>query len=435
MEEKKSFSMGQIAGILFGVSALCLLSNVFKIISYYFNYAGLLMALGTGFFAAVLLMKRRDNLLLIASGVLAVLTLLFGGLIGFVGAALLLLVVLVTTTSYLPQLKGLVQKVWFVPAIVMFLGSFAVVIFFNFTVLVDALCTGAGALLCCMWLAYPDGMPKKESSVSGNGDIAAPEVDGYCELFKHVLLLLLTCGIWNLIWIYRMTRYLNRVGGEEERNPTTKLLLCIFVPFYMVYWTYKSAQRVDKLAAAVGVESKLATWCLLLAALIPVLPPVLLQEKINTIIDVERGARKAAFDPAEKKIVPVTATAIGTQGYCDLFKHLLLLVLTCGIWNYIWIYRMTGYLNRVEGEQQRNPVTKLLLCMFVPLYAVYWIYKSCQRIDKLAAQVGVKSELSVLCLILCLVVGLVPQVLMQEKVNEIIVAETSQPAEAAPVQE
>lgn len=34
-----------------------------------------------------------------------------------------------------------------------------------------------------------------------------------------------------------MTRYLNRMGGEEPRNPTTKLLLCIFLPVYMMFWT------------------------------------------------------------------------------------------------------------------------------------------------------------------------------------------------------
>ena len=438
MEEKKtSLSLGQIAGALYLLSALLLLVvYVLRPIKYFFNYQTLLVAVATGFFGAVLFMKRRDNMLLIGAGVMALVVLLFGGLIAFVADVLLMIILLAMATPYLPQLKELAQKAWFVPAIVTLLGELFGIR--SFGGLLFALSVTAATLLCGMWLAYPDGMPKTAAAPAGDDgetSVSAPEVDGYCELFKHVLLLLLTFGIWNLIWIYRMTRYLNRVGGEEPRNPTTKLLLCLFVPFYTVYWTYKSAQRVDQLAAAVGVESKLATWCLLLAALIPVLPPVLLQEKINTIIDVERGTRKATFDPAEKTIAQVSAAAKGTNGYFDLFVHLLLLVLTGGIWNYIWIYRMTAYLNRVEGEEKRNPVTKLLLCMFVPLYAVYWIYKSCQRIDKLAAEVGVKSELSVLCLILCLVVGMVPQVLMQEKVNEIIVTETSRPAEAAPVGE
>ena len=58
----------------------------------------------------------------------------------------------------------------------------------------------------------------------------------YCSMVKHVFLLLFTFGIWYFIWIYRTTRYLNRVEGEEYRNPTYKLLLCMFVPFYLIYW-------------------------------------------------------------------------------------------------------------------------------------------------------------------------------------------------------
>ena len=43
-----------------------------------------------------------------------------------------------------------------------------------------------------------------------------------------------------------------------------------------------------------------------------------------------------------------------------------------------------------------------------------------------AAEVGVKSDLGVLCLILSMVIGLVPQVLMQDKINEIIAAENTE---------
>ena len=102
-------------------------------------------------------------------------------------------------------------------------------------------------------------------------------------LFGHVLLLLLTGSIWYLVWNYRTTRYLNCVPAEEYRNPATKLLLCMFVPFYGIYWTYKSAQRIDKLAKTVGVNSDLAVACLILEFFVPIIPPILMQDKINKI--------------------------------------------------------------------------------------------------------------------------------------------------------
>ena len=122
--------------------------------------------------------------------------------------------------------------------------------------------------------------------------LSAPKVEAYvydenmhCGLFKHVLLLLFTFGIWWLMWNYRVTRYLNCVENEEYRNPATKLLLCMFVPFYSIYWTYKSAQRIDKLAKSVDVVSDLATPCLILEIFVPFIPPILMQDKINKILE------------------------------------------------------------------------------------------------------------------------------------------------------
>ena len=121
--------------------------------------------------------------------------------------------------------------------------------------------------------------PKKE--------VTAGDSSVNISLVSHVLLLLLTFGIWQLIWIYRTTRYLNCLPDEEYRNPATKLLLCMFVPFYSTYWVYKSAQRIDKLAAAADVVSDLAVVCLILEIFVPLVPPILMQDKINKILETQ----------------------------------------------------------------------------------------------------------------------------------------------------
>ena len=59
----------------------------------------------------------------------------------------------------------------------------------------------------------------------------------------------------------------------------------MFVPFYSIYWTYKSAQRIDKLAKSVGVVSDLTTPCLILEFFVPIVPPILMQDKINKILE------------------------------------------------------------------------------------------------------------------------------------------------------
>lgn len=105
------------------------------------------------------------------------------------------------------------------------------------------------------------------------------------NLDLHILLLILTFGIWRLIWIYRMTECLNCVQEEETRNPALNLLLCMVVPFYSVYWTYKSAEYIDTFAKSKDVRSDLAILCLFLEIFIPIVPPILMQDKINKIIE------------------------------------------------------------------------------------------------------------------------------------------------------
>ena len=104
------------------------------------------------------------------------------------------------------------------------------------------------------------------------------------SLGKHICRLLFTFGIWLLIWIYRTTDFTNKANGEGERSPTSTLLLYLFVPFYSIYWTYKTAQRIDLIAKDKGINSDLGTVCLLLAIFIGFIPPILMQDKINEIV-------------------------------------------------------------------------------------------------------------------------------------------------------
>lgn len=123
---------------------------------------------------------------------------------------------------------------------------------------------------------------ESQRKTAPSGALCLPR-EAYFGMFGHVMLLLFTLGIWYLIWIYRSTKYLNADESEEPRNPTTKLLLCMFIPFYIIYWTYKSAQRADRLCSGTGMTSDITTVCLILAIFIPIVPPILIQDKINKL--------------------------------------------------------------------------------------------------------------------------------------------------------
>ena len=131
--------------------------------------------------------------------------------------------------------------------------------------------------------------------------------------------------------------------------------------------------------------------------------------------------------------VPATSTAYG-KSYKSLVPHVLLLLFTCGIYYLVWIYRTTDSLNACKNEEYRTPVNKLLLCMFVPFYSIYWTYKSAHRIDMLGYEKGIQGETATLNLILSLFVPILPPILMQSKLNSVIMADSASPAVATAMQ-
>ena len=132
-------------------------------------------------------------------------------------------------------------------------------------------------LLIGLWIYNPIKREKRNTDSTVTSDY-------YVSLGKHICLLIFTFGVWQMIWVYKQTKFTNNARGEEERNPTTKLLLYLFIPFYSIYWTYKTAQRIDIIAKENGCNSDLATVCLILAIFIGIVPPILMQDKVNEII-------------------------------------------------------------------------------------------------------------------------------------------------------
>ena len=381
MEGKKTTPQySLIAGILFGVFAVQEFAwyvQYFRFypltffVSHYFSIA-LYIAIFT-VLTVLFIMKRRGGLTAAILGVLAVAELwrFFTGFKNYYNyyrfslfimllcllAALayvgLFCVAAANYTTWLDKYKQTINLFWFLPAALMFarvaLGILAQILsainiidysFFYFrmesgpdyiyewSTFFDLLMVAA-MFFAGLAIAFPDGMPKGVSNAAfvqteGKNQKMATNTSGvtseaYCGLVKHILLLLFTFGIWHLIWIYRMTGYTNAVQDEEPRIPTNKLLLSLFVPFYIIYWTYKTAQRVDKMAAAKGLASDMATLCLILEIFVPIIPPILLQDKMNNIITAA-DARPAAAPKAQKTN---NETTLGTAEELKTYKELL----------------------------------------------------------------------------------------------------------------
>lgn len=110
------------------------------------------------------------------------------------------------------------------------------------------------------------------------------EPEGYENIAIFLLLYFLTGGIWLYVWFYRQTKFLNADKTESPRDPVLQTLLCVFVPYYWIYWTYKSAERIDRLAKARGISSDLKVLCTVLCFVVTIVPPILMILKVNEIV-------------------------------------------------------------------------------------------------------------------------------------------------------
>lgn len=108
-------------------------------------------------------------------------------------------------------------------------------------------------------------------------------------------------------------------------------------------------------------------------------------------------------------------------------------LITCGLWQYVWVWRITSFTNHAENEKYRNPLTKLLLYMLVPFYKVFWIYTSANRLDKMGRDRKSLSEISVGCLVLAFFIPLISFILMQDKLNRIADYSASVPMSTPPI--
>lgn len=339
MEENKvsSSQYDLFSGILFAVLALGALRGL--ILS--FSFSSLLLSAGYLLISAMLFIKQKDITISISFAIVALSDII--GFINFHGFmnkftlimsaaayAFMAFVALAIYTNYLPKYKKSFNNIFFIPIIliaasVLFAFINAVVLLFKgvgAAFLLRSLLYGVAEVVAvvifCKMIVFPNGVPKKMINISY--DDADSEYtssilpkEAFCDMAKHVLLLLFTFGIWNLIWVYKVTGYLNVVKDEEPRNPTTKLLLYMFVPFYSIYWVYKSAQRIDKLAKQKGLSGDSATLCLIMAIFVPIIAPIIMQDKMNNIITAKKTA--ATYQQSEVNM--------GAAGELKNYKDLL----------------------------------------------------------------------------------------------------------------
>ena len=299
-----------IAATLLVIITLLSLFQLTNICSTLFHYKNLLnfytilnlvvkLFLCCGLFA-----KKRNNLLLIAVGCFALpslhnlivafslLRLLDFSVYGLLFVFALAFCEQTHIKADLSKTKELAGKFFYIPAIIylaqnvfsLFKASSDPYFSISFLHIISIALNFVVLLTLSMWLKDPYAKETPVSEGSASNACAEETGEAYCSLGKHIVLCLFTFGIWYLIWTYRTTKYLNNAPNATYYNPTNKLLLCMFIPFYQIYWFYKHGQRIDAYSKQKGLSnSDMATLCLILGIFIPLVACILMQDRINTL--------------------------------------------------------------------------------------------------------------------------------------------------------
>lgn len=323
----------------------------YKVVSFRFwGFASDVICLALGF---TLFAKKRDNILCIVLGCSTLikfvnLILYFNifNLLCFVVYALLLIFALAYCEQTLiktdmSKIKELAGKLFFLPALIFL----ALNIFYWINIRIKdpdpyfslPFLNILSNLLYCIafftlakWLKDPYVTPKVVHNTTNGSTVAKDEYDeAYCSLGKHIVLCLFTFGIWYLIWTYRTTKYLNKAPNAIQYNPTSKLLLCIFIPFYQIYWFYKHGQRLDAMSQQKKLNnSDMSTLCLILGIFIPVVACILMQDRINVLCTTKAVAEEQKTEDSTiyqlSKYKELLDNGVITQEEFDVKKKQLL---------------------------------------------------------------------------------------------------------------
>lgn len=104
---------------------------------------------------------------------------------------------------------------------------------------------------------------------------------GYIEMWIHALLEIFVWLVWRPIWIYKVTKAVNKLDGSQDRSPVGAMLLNLFVPFYWVFWQYTVADMLDRHAAKHGENADNGAVVLVFAFLLPFVNVFVIQHRLN----------------------------------------------------------------------------------------------------------------------------------------------------------
>ena len=110
-----------------------------------------------------------------------------------------------------------------------------------------------------------------------------------------------------------------------------------------------------------------------------------------------------------------------TSNYKPLIKTLILSVLTLGVYTRIWLFKTTNAIGE-SNMRPLKPMTMLILSFFIPGILALWYYKIAQKLQPIEQENNIEVLPGVVALCFSIVSPHIAQLVIQDKINEIVEA-------------
>ena len=110
------------------------------------------------------------------------------------------------------------------------------------------------------------------------------------DLVLNIILTIVTCGIWGIIWEVQIADDIKLLTGEEGLVSGIVLVLLSLVTcgIYFIFWVYNAANKLELVKAAYGLptESKGLVYVVLSIFGFSIVALALMQNDLNTVADI-----------------------------------------------------------------------------------------------------------------------------------------------------
>lgn len=110
------------------------------------------------------------------------------------------------------------------------------------------------------------------------------------DLILNIILTIVTCGLWGIVWEVRIADDIKLLTGEESLVSGIVLVLLSLVTcgIYFIFWVYNAGNKLELVKAGYGLptESKGLVYVVLSIFGFSIVALALMQNDLNTVADI-----------------------------------------------------------------------------------------------------------------------------------------------------